>query len=171
MKQQDCDGLVGGVVVQARLNMVGLYRRDDEHGLPRRVLYEGRKQDVSLLYVTDHISGCCYVDVSGSDFETLIPVIQRRLDVWSDEELVESWNAADEEKEKMRVVLRLGLASIGKYAERWDTHTREALKAASEPVRFASVTAIGSVSGNHSTRSCLCWLSWMSRRESATVQH
>jgi hypothetical protein len=105
--------------------------------------YASDSADIRLTYVEDPISECTYVIVSGRDQEGAIRIIEKKLKVWTDQEIFEAWTQATNDSAQISAILRLGVAAPFEYDEEFAKYLNDGLSNTNAEVREATLAAIG----------------------------
>ncbi|WP_380283525.1 hypothetical protein [Kitasatospora purpeofusca] len=91
--------------------------RDKDEGVDGQVIWLGT-DDVSLHYVVDAMSGIGYTVLAGPSRPAVEPFVGPVLDhlrPWTLPELFERLDEADEPRERVRNILRIGLAAAAEF--------------------------------------------------------
>lgn len=79
---------VGSISVITEIYMTALRRPSPENGNRSQVVYESLDADIHMVHTEDFDAACVYIDLSGKDSESIIPVIREKLKSWSPEEVL-----------------------------------------------------------------------------------
>lgn len=110
---------------------------------PTELHYASLDEDLRLIYVEDPIADCSYVIVSGAEMNKACAIIRKKLPIWSDAELFESWHQAPHDSAQIAAILRIGVAAPSEYDETFAALLKEGLGNQDAAVREAALAGIG----------------------------
>jgi hypothetical protein len=117
--------------------------RDPDNDIPFELIWETVDEQTSIHYIEDELVKFPYVVVKGKDVDKVVSKIRSKLDIYSDEELVQMFESASQHNEKMKAVARLGVASPQQFDSRFFNLLQQAFSDPDPEVRRTAVWCIG----------------------------
>jgi len=140
--KRDVEAMFGAICVNQFWLLTAQRRTDMGETCPLFELdYQSRSEDIKLTYSEDPITECKFVTVSGADRDKACALIQKQMDTWTADEMIEAWKAAPHDSARISAVLRLGVGAPCEYDARFAQLLREALTDQDRAVRDAAVVA------------------------------
>jgi hypothetical protein len=131
------------LVVDENWDFTKIVPADTEKQIPYQLFYWIESDDVSVVYVDDLISECEFVILTGEDITNVETLIRSKVEIWSTEDIFQSWENADNDTACILAILRLGVAAPSQFDEEYAQRLLESLASGDEGVREASLAAIG----------------------------
>jgi hypothetical protein len=117
-------------------------RKGPNHPLRYKETYTNADYSLGLRYIEDGLSGLNYFDVAGPAQDESVKILEAGLSLYSEGELLTSFDQATTEDEVAEAVVRLGVASPMVPNERFAKRFVQALKHSDPDVREAALVAV-----------------------------
>jgi len=117
-------------------------RKGPGHVFAYKETYTNPDYSLGLRYIEDDLSGLHYFDVSGDAVDDAVKVLCDNLAIYSEDELLGSFDQAKTADEAAEAVVRLGVAAPVTPNDAWKKRFLEALKHDDPDVREAALVAM-----------------------------
>src|SRR5262245_59572539 len=117
-------------------------RKGPGHPVHYKETYTNADYSLGLRYIEDDLSGLHYFDVAGDAQDDAVKVLEANLALYSEGELLGSFDQARTADEVAEAVVRIGVASTPVSHDPYRKRFVEALKHSDPDVREAALVAI-----------------------------
>jgi len=122
-----------------------LVRSEDtkpNHPLFHQEVFTDAAEVVELYYIEDDLAGVVYLAAGGPKANEVLGILERELPLFSDAELLASFDQARSDEEVAHAVLRLGVASMKEADPEFVRRFAQALNGEHAGVRSATLVAV-----------------------------
>src|SRR6266571_5067953 len=117
-------------------------RKGPNHPMHYKETYTTSDYSLGLRYIEDDLSGLHYFDVAGPAQDEAVKILQAGLSLYSEDELLSSFDQAKTDDEVAEAVVRLGVASTEVPNEPFAKRFAQALRHPDPGVRSAALVAV-----------------------------
>lgn len=118
-------------------------KRREGHPVSYELLFVPLNESAILYYVEDDMAGVPYVQITGPDRKNKAEIVRQHIDVYSEHELFEAWDSAEDIDDCADAILRIGVAAPVQPKDRFFRRLLEGLEHPHAGVRAAALVAIG----------------------------
>ena len=123
-------------------------RNRPNHPIHYQETFTNAERTLGLRYIEDDLSGLHYFDVAGPAQDEAVKILTANLSLYSEDELLTSFDEAKTEDEVAEAVVRLGVASTEVPNEPFAKRFAQALRHPDPGVRSAALVAVSYRSWN-----------------------
>jgi len=123
------------------LDLVDKIEKEPRSPLAVQEVFSNVDDTVGVRYIEDGLAEIPYIQISGPQRELYSRVIANGLSVFSEQELVATWDTATSLEDKIDAILRIGITADQQPSEPYLARIRQALEAAEPEVRSAGLVA------------------------------